>query len=42
MAKLQAVAEALKRVKENSPPNLTVLVVLANLLVLQVLNKLDK
>ena len=40
-AELQAVAEALKRAKENSPPNSTVLVS-ANLSVLQFLNKPDK
>ena len=42
MAKLQAVVKVLKRAKENSPLNLTILMVLANLLVLQVLNKPDK
>ena len=42
MAELQAVVEALKRAKENSSPNLTVLMVSANLSVLQVLNKPDK
>ena len=41
-AELQAVVEALKRAKENSPPNSTVLMVSANLSVLQVLNKPDK
>ena len=41
-AELQAVAEALKRAKENSPSNSTVLMVSANLSVLQVLNKPDK
>ena len=41
-AELQAVAEALKRAKENSPPNSTILMVSANLSILQVLNKPDK
>ena len=41
-AELQAVAEALKCAKENSPPNSTILMVSANLSVLQVLNKPDK
>ena len=41
-SELQAVAEALKRAKENSPSNSAILMISANLSVLQVLSKPDK